>query len=282
MTGEPTRPGRHLVYRLGMAALAVALGTLLVVPFIALVLDGGPLAILRGFECSLTLPALRLSMETTAISIVLVVLGGTPLAWWLAHSKWRSAKWLETLLQLPVVIPPAVGGIALLLAFGRRGLFGPWLDRMGFAPTFNTLAVVMAQVFVSAPFYLHAATLAFARLDQDLLAVARSLGASPPRLFFRVALPLAKPALIGGAAMSWARALGEFGATLMFAGNMTGKTQTLPLAIYTALEIDLRTAQALSLLLVIFAFALLLALRRINQAPTSVGRGAAGPRTTGR
>jgi molybdate transport system permease protein len=273
MKDEPARPARHLAFRLGMTALAVALGTLLVAPFIALVLDGGPLAILRGFECSLTLPALRLSMETTAISIVLVVVGGTPLAWWLARSKWRSARWLETLLQLPVVIPPAVGGIALLLAFGRRGLFGPWLDRMGFAPTFNTIAVVMAQVFVSAPFYLHAATLAFSRLNPDLLAVARSLGASPPRLFFRVALPLAKPALIGGAAMSWARALGEFGATLMFAGNMTGKTQTLPLAIYTALEIDLRTAQALSLLLVVFAFGLLLALRRINQAPASVGRG---------
>jgi molybdate transport system permease protein len=264
---------RHIAYRLGMTVLAVGLGTLLVVPFIALVLDGGPLAILRGFECSLTLPALRLSLETTAISVVLVVLGGTPLAWWLARSKWRSAKWLETLLQLPVVIPPAVGGIALLLAFGRRGIFGPWLDRMGFAPTFNTIAVVMAQIFVSAPFYLHAATLAFGRLDQDLLAVGRSLGASPPRLFFRLAIPLAKPALIAGAAMSWARALGEFGATLMFAGNMTGKTQTLPLAIYTALEIDLRTAQALSLLLVVFAFGLLLALRRINQAPSSVGRG---------
>jgi len=272
------RPTRHIAYRLGMTALAVGLGTLLVVPFIALVLDGGPLAILRGFECSLTLPALRLSLETTAISTVLVILGGTPLAWWLARSKWRSAKWLETLLQLPVVIPPAVGGIALLLAFGRRGLFGPWLDRMGFAPTFNTIAVVMAQIFVSAPFYLHAATLAFARLNQDLLAVGRSLGASPPRLFFRVALPLAKPALIGGAAMSWARALGEFGATLMFAGNMTGKTQTLPLAIYTALEIDLRTAQALSLLLVVFAFGLLLALRRINHSPASVGRGVASSR----
>ncbi len=278
MSASPSRPGRHIVFRLGMTVLAVGLGTLLVVPFIALVLDGGPLAILRGFECSLTLPALRLSMETTAISIVLVVLGGTPLAWWLARSKWRSAKWLETLLQLPVVIPPAVGGIALLLAFGRRGLFGPWLDRMGFAPTFNTIAVVMAQVFVSAPFYLHAATLAFSRLNQDLLAVGRSLGASPPRLFFRVALPLAKPALIGGAAMSWARALGEFGATLMFAGNMTGKTQTLPLAIYTALEIDLRTAQALSLLLVVFAFGLLLFLRRINQAPASLGRGASPSR----
>ncbi len=258
---------RALGYRLAMAVLAAALLTLLVLPFIALLLDGGPLAILRGFECSLTLPALRLSLETTAISVVLVVLGGTPLAWWLAGSKWRSAKWLETLLQLPVVIPPAVGGIALLLAFGRRGLFGGWLERMGFSPSFSTVAVVMAQVFVSAPFYLQAAVLAFGRLDGGLLAVARTLGASPPRLFFQVALPLAKPALIGGAAMSWARALGEFGATLMFAGNLTGKTQTLPLAIYTALESDVRAAQALSLLLVLFAFGLLLGLRKLNQPP---------------
>ena len=250
-----------------MAVVATALGTLLVLPFVALLVDGGPMSILRGFECSLTLPALRLSLETTAISVVIIVVGGTPLAWWLARSRWRSAKWLETLLQLPVVIPPAVGGIALLLAFGRKSLLGGWLERMGISPAFTIVAVVLAQVFVSAPFYLQAATLAFDRLDQDLLAVARSLGASPPRIFFRVALPLAQSSLIGGAAMSWARALGEFGATLMFAGNMMGKTQTLPLAIYTALEIDVRTAQALSLLLVLFAFGLLLALRRFNQQP---------------
>jgi molybdate transport system permease protein len=272
------RDRRSLAYQLGMSGLAAALLTLLVLPFVALLVDGGPRAILRGFECTLTLPALRLSMETTAISVVFVVLGGTPLAWWLARSKWRSAKWLETLLQLPVVIPPAVGGIALLLAFGRRGLFGGWLERMGFSPSFSTVAVVMAQVFVSAPFYLQAAVLAFGRLDQNLLAVARTLGASPPRLFFQVALPLAKPALIGGAAMSWARALGEFGATLMFAGNLTGKTQTLPLAIYTALEVDVRTAQALSLLLVLFAFGLLLALRKFNPQPgLASGRSAPAP-----
>jgi len=267
-----------LFYHLGMSGLAAALLILLVLPFVALLVDGGPLAILRGFECSLTLPALRLSMETTAISVVLVVLGGTPLAWWLARSKWRSARWLETLLQLPVVIPPAVGGIALLLAFGRRGLFGGWLDRLGLSPSFTTVAVVMAQVFVSAPFYLQAAVLAFGRLDQNLVAVARTLGASSPQLLFRVALPLARPALIGGAAMSWARALGEFGATLMFAGNLAGKTQTLPLAIYTALELDVRTAQALSLLLVLFAFGLLLALRKLNPRPGLASGGSTAAR----
>ncbi len=256
-----------LGYRVGMAVLAAGLGTLLVLPFVALLLDGGPLSILRGFACALTLPALRLSLETTTVAVLFVVLGGTPLAWWLARCRWRSAKGLETLLQLPVVIPPAVGGIALLLAFGRRGLFGGVLEWLGFSPSFNSVAVVMAQVFVSAPFFLHAAVLAFRRLDPGLLAVGRSLGASPPRVFLRIALPLARPSLLHGAAMSWARALGEFGATLMFAGNMTGRTQTLPLAIYTALELDIRTAQALSLLLVLFAFALLLVLRRFNRLP---------------
>jgi molybdate transport system permease protein len=267
--------GRSLGYRLGMTGMAATLLMLLVLPLVALLVDGGPLAILRGFGCSLTLPALRLSLETTTMSVVLTVAGGTPLAWWLAGSKWRSAKWLGTLLQLPVVMPPAVGGIALLLAFGRRGLFGGWLERMGLSPAFSVVAVVMAQVFVSAPFYLQAAVLAFGRLDPALLAVARTLGASPPRLFFQVALPLAKPALIGGAAMSWARALGEFGATLMFAGNMTGTTQTLPLAIYSALEIDVRTAQALSLLLVLFAFGLLLFLHKLNHHPSQTAQSGA-------
>jgi molybdate transport system permease protein len=259
-----------------MLGLGGLLLLFLVLPFVALILDGGPEAMWRGLGCSLTWPALRLSLGTTLISVVLVVVGGTPLAWWLARSRWRSARWLEILLQLPVVIPPAVGGIALLLAFGRRGLFGGTLERLGWTPAFSVVAVIMAQVFVSAPFYLQAAVQAFGRLDPNLLAVARSLGASPPRLFFRVALPLARPWLIGGAAMSWARALGEFGATLMFAGNMTGKTQTLPLAIYTALELDIHTAQALSLLLVVFAFALLLFLRRFNR-DSAVARRLAAP-----
>jgi molybdate transport system permease protein len=263
--GGLSRARSRRLYVAAMVGLGGVLLLFLVLPFVALVFDGGPEAIWRGLGCSLTWPALRLSLGTTLISVVLVVVGGTPLAWWLAHSRWRSARWLEILLQLPVVIPPAVGGIALLLAFGRRGLFGGTLERLGWTPAFSVVAVIMAQVFVSAPFYLQAAVQAFGRLDPNLLAVARSLGASPPRLFVRVALPLARPWLIGGAAMSWARALGEFGATLMFAGNMTGKTQTLPLAIYTALELDIHTAQALSLLLVVFAFALLLFLRRFNR-----------------
>jgi molybdate transport system permease protein len=169
-------------------------------------------------------------------------------------------------MQLPIVIPPAVAGVALLLAFGRRGLLAP-LYPAGWSVTFTTAAVVLAEVFVSAPFYVQAATSAFRRIDAKLLVVARTFGASPLRILFRLAIPIAAPGLVAGAAMSWARALGEFGATLMFAGNLEGRTQTLPLAIYTALEADLRTAQALALVLVAVAFALLLFVRAIARGP---------------
>jgi molybdate transport system permease protein len=249
-----------------MAGLGAALVALLVLPTFALLIASTPRDLVAGFRHPVTLPALLLSLGTTAVSLLVVLLLGTPLAWWLAGARSRFAHVIETLVALPVVIPPAVAGIALLLTFGRRGLLGPLLTATGVSISFSTAAVVLAQIFVAAPFYLQAATAAFRGLDRPLLMVARSLGASPGRIFFRVALPLARAGLVSGAAMAWARALGEFGATLMFAGNLTGHTQTLPLAIYTALESDLRAAQALSLLLVVFAFGLLLILRRQGRA----------------
>jgi molybdate transport system permease protein len=168
---------------------------------------------------------------------------------------------VETLTQLPIVMPPAVAGLSLLLTFGRRGVVGAVAARLGIELSFSTAAVVLAQVFVAAPLFLQAARAAFITVDRNLLFVGRSLGAGPARLFLRVALPLARPGLVAGAAMSWARALGEFGATLMFAGNLPGRSQTLPLAIYTALESDVAAAQALAVLLVVMALGLLLALR---------------------
>jgi molybdate transport system permease protein len=241
--------------------LAAALVALLALPTLALFVTAAPADILAGFRHPIAAPALLLSLGTTALSLLVVIALGTPLGWWLAQARGKRARAVETLVALPVVIPPAVAGLALLLTFGRRGLLGPLLDRAGWAISFSTGAVVLAQVFVSAPFYVQGATTAFRGLDGNLFVVARSLGASPARIFFRVALPLARPGLVAGAGMAWARALGEFGATLMFAGNLQGKTQTLPLAIYTALESDLRAAQALSVLLVVVAFALLLVLR---------------------
>jgi molybdate transport system permease protein len=198
---------------------------------------------------------------TTTTSLAFVIACGTPLAWVIARGRARLWRVVETVVELPVVLPPAVAGVALLLAFGRRGLLGPPLAALGVGLPFSRAAVVLAQSFVAAPFYVLGAVVAFRRLDPDLVLVARTLGASWPRVFFTVALPLSRPALAGGAGLCWARALGEFGATLMFAGNLEGRTQTLPLAIYTALESDLRTAQSLSLVLVAVAFALLVGLR---------------------
>jgi molybdate transport system permease protein len=244
-----------------MALLGGALVALLVVPIVALVVTASPGELAAGLRHPVALPALVLSLATTALSLAVVVALGTPLAWWLAGAKGRAGHAIETLVALPVVVPPAVAGIALLLTFGRRGLLGPALAAAGLSVSFSTTAVVLAQVFVSAPFYVQGATAAFRALEPSFLVVARSLGASPARVLFLVALPLARGGLVAGAAMAWARALGEFGATLMFAGNLTGRTQTLPLAIYTALESDMRAAQALSLLLVVIAFGLLLLLR---------------------
>jgi molybdate transport system permease protein len=214
-----------------------------------------------GLRHPLVWPALRLSALTTTVSLAFVVVFGTPLAFTLARASGRLARSIEVLVNLPAVIPPAVAGIALLLAYGRRGVIARWFCPEGWSVAFTTLAVIMAEIFVSAPFFVQAATSAFRRLDANCLIVARTLGASPLRIFLRLGVPLAAPSLFAGAAMSWARALGEFGATLMFAGNFTGKTQTLPLAIYTALETDLRAAQALSLVLVAVAFAVLIVVR---------------------
>ena len=244
------------------AAGAVLMVSVLAIPLLALILSTGAGDFIDGLSHPLALSALRLSLLTTTSSLALTLLLGTPLAWWMARHPGPAERAISTLVQLPIVVPPAVSGLALLLAFGRRGLLGPLLERAGWTLPFTTAAVVLAELFVSAPFYVQSAAATFRRLDEDLLWAARSLGASPVRRFFRVALPLSRPGVVTGAALSWARALGEFGATLMFAGNIPGRTQTLPLAIYSAMEMDLRPAKALSILLVVVALAVLTLLGR--------------------
>jgi molybdate transport system permease protein len=264
VTPPPPRPRAsslpQVLWPAVAGVLAAALLLLIALPLAALFLTTSPRALLQGLRDPMAGPAIRLSLGTTTASLTLVVLSGTPLAWLLARRRGRGWRFVETLMQLPVVLPPAVAGVALLLAFGRRGMLGPLLASAGLGVPFTRAAVVLAQTFVAAPFYVQAAISMFRRMDPDMLLVARTLGASRARVFFRVVLPLSRPGLAGGAALSWARALGEFGATLMFAGNLSGRTQTLPLAIYTALESDLRTAQSLSLLLLAVAFALLVAI----------------------
>jgi molybdate transport system permease protein len=265
-SGSPP-PGslRHRLSRRAWRIAGYALGggmlAFLVVPIFALFVTGTPADWLAGLRHPITAPALLLSLTTTALSLGVLVVFGTPLAWWLGRSEARAARLVETVVQLPIVVPPAVAGLALLLALGRRGLIGPLLEGLGIDIAFSTIAVVLAQVFVAAPFYIQAATAAFAGIDENLIVVARTLGARPAKVLFRVALPLARRGLIAGAALAWARALGEFGATLMFAGNLTGRTQTLPLAVYTALESDVRAAQALAVILVVIALAIIIFLR---------------------
>ncbi|GAB4532470.1 MAG: hypothetical protein Tsb0020_48590 [Haliangiales bacterium] len=247
--------------RLPGQALSLALLGLLLLPIAALLLSSSPADVSAGMAHRLFWPALALTMRTTLISLALIILTGTPLAWWLATTSSRRARVVEIVVDIPIVIPPAVIGVALLQALGRRGLLGPLLDQLGIAIPFTSAAVVIAQIVVAAPFYVQAAATAFRKVDADLLLTARTLGASPASAFLQLAVPIALPGLSAGAALAWARSLGEFGATLLFAGNLTGTTQTMPLAIYTALESDVRAALAIALVLAGVAVVLLFGLR---------------------
>ena len=241
--------------------LALVLLGLLVLPIVALATSSDLAQLRAGLADPRFWPALWLSLQTTGISLALTVVMGTPLAWWLASSRSRLATIAEVLIDLPIVIPPAVAGIALLATFGRQGLLGPALDALGVSIPFSRAAVILAQIVVASPFYVQAAANAFRKVDPDMLIVARSLGASPAGALVRVALPVARPGLIVGASLAWARALGEFGATLLFAGNRVGETQTMPLAIFSALESDLRLAVVFSLVLAGLGGVLLVGLR---------------------
>ena len=258
--------------------LAVPMLGLLVLPVLALVLATSPADLAAGLRHPLFSPALWLSARTSVIALVVVLAAGTPLAWWLAAARAGPTRAVELLMRLPIVIPPAVVGIGLLATFGRSGVLGPLLQALGLQVPFSAAAVVLAQVVVAAPFYVQSAAAAFRRVDADLLIVARTLGQRPAGAFLRVTLPLAMPGLIGGASLAWARALGEFGATLLFAGNLPGVTQTMPLAIYTALESDVRVARALSLALAVLGLGLLLALRLLPEIWTRRGKAARAQR----
>ncbi len=247
-------------------ALATLFSVFLGLPVLALVLRallGGVFGTVAG--SSALLAALALSLGTTAVSLVITILVGLPLAFVLARRRFRG-KWLvETVIDLPIVLPPSVAGLALLLVFGRRGLLGSALDSVGIAIAFTTVAVVMAQVFVSAPFFIRSARAGIASVDRDLEDAARVDGASELQLFRQVTMPLAGPALAAGLVMSWARAMGEFGATIMFAGSVEGRTQTLPLLVYSEFGAgNLDTSIAAAAILVLAAFGVLVAVRTLH------------------
>jgi molybdate transport system permease protein len=208
--------------------------------------------------------ALKLSLITSLVCVVMALVTGTPLAYIQAHWKFRGKILLDLLVDLPVVLPPSVAGIALLLAFGREGLVGTWLYRIGITIPFSTAAVIMAQLFVSAPLLVRSARVGFNAIDTQLEEAAKVEGASNWNIFRLIMLPLSGRALLTGVILTWTRALGEFGATLLFAGNLEGKTQTMPLAIYVGFEQGLGIALVLSVILLAVSLILLVLLRRLE------------------
>jgi molybdate transport system permease protein len=243
------------------AAVAVALG-FLAVPMIAIFTHVPPGELIDQLSSPVVRDALIVTLKTSLIAQGLVVLFGTPTAYVLATRRFRGRALLVSLVELPIVLPPAVAGIGLLVAFGSLGLVGQF-GGLGASIAFTWIAVTCAVILVAGPFYVRQAIAAFETVDSNLIAASRTLGASPMRTFFRVTLPLARAGLIAGLAVSVARGLGEFGATIMFAGSLQGTTQTLSLAIYAEFEsIDgFNTALAISALLVIISLAILLSLK---------------------
>jgi molybdate transport system permease protein len=210
---------------------------------------------------AIVLDAIRVTAEANLLALVLLLSIGTPASYLLATRRFRGRSVVITFLELPLVLPPAVAGIGLLVAFLPDGPIGRFLHPLGIDFLFSESAVVLAVLFVGSPFYLRAAIAAFQELDEDVLAAARTLGASPGRVFLRVAIPLASPGLGAGAALAFGRGVGEFGATIMFAGSFRGVTETLPLAVYSEFNVDFDTALSISALLVALSAALLITLK---------------------
>ena len=247
--------------RVAVGLLAALFFLFLGVPLVALLFREAPAAIWAELQQPDILQALELSILTTSLSTLLAIMLGLPVAYLLGRGSFPGRKMLETLVTMPTVLPPVVAGVALLLTFGRMGLIGRYLNLLGISIPFTTVAVVMAQTFIAAPFFVNSAKAGFEQLDQRYEQAAYTLRASPFYAFRRVVLPLIWPSLLSGIGLAWARALGEFGATITFAGNFPGITQTMPIAVYIASESDLDKAIALAVVLLAISFGMLLALR---------------------
>lgn len=266
--GSPARAllKRHWFAAATLLCLTVAL-VFLTLPLLAIFVDVPPARLLSSLGDAQSLDALRLSLETSAIAVALIVLIGTPAAYLLARRRFRGHAIALTLIELPLVLPPAVAGIGLLAALGPLGLLGGPLAALHVQLVLQTAGVVVALAFVSAPLYLRQAHAAFAAIEREHIEGALALGLRKPTVFLHIAVPIARPALLAGLALAWGRALGEFGATLMFAGSFRGITQTAPLAIYDEFTSDFPAALALSALLVAVSAAVLLTIKLWTPGP---------------
>jgi len=252
---------RRLLVALAFFAACVVALSFLLLPLVALFTHVPPGTLLHQLSNPVVGDALVVSAKTSAAAQALIILFGTPVAYLLATRRFPGRALVVTVVELPIVLPPAAAGIGLIVAFGRVGLLGRTFSTLGIDVSFNQAAVVLAIAFVAGPFYVRQAIAAFEAVDGQLVMASRTLGAGPVRTFFRVVLPLASGGLAAGAALALARGLGEFGATIVFAGSLQGVTQTLPLAIYYEFAVNLNVALAIAALLVIIATAILLSLK---------------------
>lgn len=261
MSSPIRRPRRTVEPRNRWWVLSLPLLLFLALPLAALILRSSPRQIWLNVQEPAVYEAIVVSLRTSVAATGVTVLLGTPTAYLMARHTFRGRQALDTLLDLPTVLPPAVAGVALLMAFGRRGIAGGVLQAVGVDIAFTQVAVVLAQTFVASPFYMRSAILGFAAVEPELEQAAALDGAGEWAVFRDVMLPLSRSALLSGAMMTWARALGEFGATIIFAGNFPGRTQTMPLAIYLGFELELDVALTLSVILLALSFLVLIGVR---------------------
>ncbi len=245
----------------------------LILPLAALVLRLPPGRLIPALSSTQVVQAVTLSLATTLVTTLVTICFGTPVGYMLARRRFPLRRVVDTLVDLPTVLPPAVAGVGLLMAFGRRGILGGMLDAWGIQIPFTWVAVVMAQTFVASAFYIKSAAVGFASINPELEQSAALDGAGGWQVFRHVTAPLASSALLSGAVMTWARALGEFGATIIFAGNYPGRTQTMPLAIYLGFELDLDVALTLAVILIACSFLVLMVVKGILHPEANEGAG---------
>jgi molybdate transport system permease protein len=267
MNPAPVNPEKfkRIITCIGAAILLLSVTLYLALPVAALFFRTTPELFFSSLSTPEVINALFLSLFTSVISLGIVILVGTPFAYVHCRNEYPGKVIVDTLIDLPLVLPPAVAGVGLLMLWGRVGLLGKYLSMFGISIAFTTLAVIMAQIFVASPFYVRQAKSLFEQLDPAYEQTARTLGASPIRIFTLITLPLTASGLVSGAVMTFGRALGEFGATIMFAGNLPGVTQTMPLAVYVGMEGNLAVGLTISILLVIISFAIMIAVRLLTR-----------------
>ncbi len=254
----------RLALRVSLSVASALFLLLIALPIVAVLITVSPSELLSRLTTSAVIDAIKLSLFASTVSTAVVIVLATPISYALARYQFKGSWLLDAVVDIPMILPPAVAGLALLLAFAPRGLIGSALASQGVILPGSMWAVVIAEVFVSSPFYIRASKAAFSGVNQRIIDSARILSTSDVNVFLRVTFPLAWRGVFAGLVMCWARSLGEFGATLMFAGNLPGVTQTMPLAIYIALSSDLQAAIVLSVVMILFSFILLAVVKSLG------------------